>query len=99
MKVFTLEIDGQPILVFDADSIEEARGICALSEFRADLGELRRQGKPLLDDAAILAARDATASEAAAFDYALTNAGPSDGPTMAFLVPVDGMVVTIIQPE
>lgn len=99
MKVFTLEIDGQAIMVFDADSIEEARGICALPEFRADLGELKRHGKPLIGDLAIFAARDATANEIVTFNYAMTGAGPSDGPTMAFLVPVDGMVVTIIQPE
>lgn len=99
MKVFTLEIDGLPIMVFDADSIEEARGICALPEFRADLGELKRQGRPLCGETAMFAARDATATEVVTFNYAMTNAGPSDGPTMAFLVPVDGMVVTIIQPE
>jgi len=86
-------------MVFDATSIEEARGICALPEFRADLGELKRQGRPLFGDMAVFAARDATAAETVTFNYALTNAGPSDGPTMAFLVPVDGMVVTIIQPE
>jgi hypothetical protein len=99
VKVFTLEIDGRPILVFDACSIEEASGICALPEFRADLGELKRQGKPLFGDSAVFAARDATATEVVTFDYAVTNAGSSDGPTMALLVPVDGMVVTIIQPD
>lgn len=86
-------------MVFDADSIEEAHGICALPEFRADLSELKRQGRPLFSDVAVFAARDATAAETVSFNYAMTNAGPSDGPTMAFLVPVDGMVVTIIQPE
>jgi hypothetical protein len=86
-------------MVFDAGSIEEARGICALPEFRADIGELKRHGKPLIGDVAVFAARDATATEIVAFNHAVTNAGPSDGPTMAFLVPVDGMVVTIIQPE
>lgn len=98
MKVFTLEIDGQPIMAFDADSIEEARGICALPEFRADLGELKRHGKPLFGDFAVFAAREATDVEIIAFNHALTGAGPSDGPTMAFLVPIDGMVVTIVQP-
>ncbi len=86
-------------MVFDAGSIEEARGICGLPEFRADIGELKRQGKPLFGDVAVFAARDATATEIVAFNRAMTGAGPSDGPTMAFLVPVDGMVVTIIQPE
>lgn len=99
MKVFTLEIDGQPIMVFDACGIEEARGICALPEFRADLAELKRQGKPLFGDMAVFAARDATATEVITFNYAMTNAGSSDGPTMAFLIPIDGMVVTIVQPE
>lgn len=99
MKVFTLEIDGQPTMVFDADSLEEAQGICALPEFRADIGELKRHGRPLFGDVAVFAARDATATEILAFNRAMTGAGPSDGPTMAFLVPIDGMVVTIVQPE
>jgi hypothetical protein len=86
-------------MVFDADSIEEARGICTLPEFRTDLGELKRHGRPLFGEISVFAARDATATEIVAFKHAMTGAGPSEGPTMAFLVPVDGMVVTIIQPE
>jgi hypothetical protein len=99
VKVFTLEIDGQPTMVFDADSIEEARGICGLPEFRADLSDLKRHGKPLFGEVAVFAARDATDIEVVAFKHAMTGAGPSEGPTMAFLVPVDGMLVTIVQPE
>jgi hypothetical protein len=99
VTIFTLEIDGRPTMVFDADSIEEANGICALPEFRSDLGELKRQGQPLFGNVAVFAARVATALEVAAFNHAIAGAGPADGPTMAFLVPVDGMVVTIIQPE
>ena len=99
MKVFTLEIDGQPTVVFDAHSIDEARGICALPEFRADLGELKRHGKPLFGDVAVFAARDATAVEIVAFNHAMASAGPTEGPTIAFLIPIDGMVVTIVQPE
>lgn len=86
-------------MVFDADNIDEARGICALPEFRADLGELKRHGKPLFGDFAVFAARDATAVEISAFDHAMTGAGPAEGPTLAFLIPIDGMVVTIVQPE
>lgn len=86
-------------MVFDAGSIEEARGICALPEFRADLRDLKRQGRPLFADRAEFAARVATTDETAVFNHAMVAAGPADGPTMAFLVPVDGMVVTIIQPE
>ncbi len=86
-------------MVFDANSIEEARGICELPEFRADLGELKRHGKPLFAKVAVFAVRDATAVEMVAFKHAMNGANPSEGLTMAFLVPVDGMVVTIIQPE
>lgn len=99
MKVFTLEIDGQPIMAFDASSIDEARGICALPEFHADLATLKRHGKPLLGDGAVFATREASAMEVVSFNHAMAGAGPSEGPTMTFLVPVDGMVVTIIQPE
>lgn len=86
-------------MAFDADSIEEASGICALREFRADLATLKRHGKPLLSDGAVFATRAATAMEVVSFNHAMAAAGPSEGPTMTFLVPVDGMIVTIIQPE
>lgn len=99
MKIFTLEIDGRPILVFDAASIEEAQGICGLPEFRADLGELKTQGAPLFGDVAKFAARNATAGEVASFNHALELAVSSEGPTMAFLVPVDGILVTVVQPD
>lgn len=86
-------------MVFDAGSIEEATGICALPEFRADLNEMRQHGNSLFGRDAVFAARAATAIEIVAFKHAMSGAGPSEGLTMAFLIPVDGMVVTIIQPE
>lgn len=96
MHVFTLEIDGRPSLVFDAASIDDAKGICALAEFRADLGGLTSHGTPLCSDAATFAVRDAVASEIVSFNHALLRAEAADGPTFAFLIPVDGMMVTVI---
>lgn len=95
MSIFTVEIDGCPTVVFDASSIEEAQGICALPEFRADLCELTTDGTPLCQDIAVLSARYATSAEVASFNYAVSHAASSDAPTMAFLVRVDGVVISI----
>jgi hypothetical protein len=99
VKIFTLEIDGRPTMVFDAASIEEAKGICALPEFRADLGELTTHGAPLFHDIAIFEARAATTGEIASFNHAVERTLSSDGPTMAFLIPVDGIMVTVMQSD
>jgi hypothetical protein len=99
VNIFTLEIDGRPTIVFDATSIEEARGICALPEFRADLSALTADGSPVCGDASALTVRDASGPEVAAFQVAVTELVASDGPTMAFLVRVDGVVVTVTDPD
>lgn len=99
MKVFTLEIDGRPSLAFDATSIEQAMGICALDEFRADLVGLTTHGAPLCGEGAAFIVRDAASTEVAAFQHALQRAEAADGPTFAFLIPVDGMMVTIVAPD
>jgi hypothetical protein len=98
-NVFTLEIDGKPTLVFDATNDAEAEGICALPEFRDDLSEVTSNGAVICDAGAVLAVRRAYAPETVAFREAVAKAVPSDAPTMAFLIPIDGVVVTIVDPE
>lgn len=98
-SIFTVEIDGKPTLVFDATSDAEAAGICALPEFRADLTEVTSNGAALCSAASVLTVRRAHAPETVAFREAVAKAEPSDGPTMAFLIPIDGVVVTMVDPD
>lgn len=95
-QIFALEIDGRPTLVFDAANISDARAICEDGELRADLSTVTADGAPICSANSRLEARLASPDEIDAFEYALERAPPSDEPTMAFLIKVDGVVVVAI---
>jgi hypothetical protein len=95
-QIFALDIDGKPTLVFDATGIEEARVICQDDTLRADLCTMTAQGAPICAVNSLLQARLASSAEVSAFEYAVKRAPPSDEPTMAFLVKIDGTVVIAI---
>ncbi len=95
-QIFALDIDGKPTLVFDAAGIEDARTICQDATLRADLSILTAEGVPICAVNLRLEARSASPREVDAFEYAVKRAPPSDEPTMAFLIKVDGTVVIAI---
>ena len=95
-QIFALDIDGKPTLVFDAANLEEARAICADEVLRADLSTLTAEGALICAMNSVLEARLATPVEVSAFEYAVKRAPPSDEPTMAFLVKIDGTIVITI---
>ena len=99
LGVFTLEIGGEPTLVFEAKDMAEACDICLDSELRLDLGELTSDGVPIYTAGATLIPRPALQAEIAAFKRAVELAPRSDEPTMAFLIKIDGMVVVGVGPE
>jgi len=99
LRTYALEIDGRPTLAFEATSISEAQAICSDLDFRLDLATLTSGGIPILSLTAKLAPRPATEQEAAAFKRAVDLAPPSDEPTIAFLIEVDGVRVIAIDPS
>lgn len=98
-RIFTLEIDGRPTLVFEATGLAEAREICVDADFRSDLGALTSEGVAICAEGATLTPRLAVQDEIAAFQRAVGLAPASDEPTMAFLIQVDGVVVIAVDPQ
>jgi hypothetical protein len=97
--IFTLEIDGRPTLIFEASGMAEASEICADPDLRTDLTALTSDGRPICAPEAMLAPRQATAEEIATFERAVSLAPPSQQPTMAFLIKVDGVTVVTVLPD
>ena len=88
-RVFTLEVDGRPILAFEAGRTREAQQICKESWLLDDLILLNLGGIPLLTAKSKLSVRMATAEEAIVFDRTARSAKPSDDLTLAYLVEFD----------
>ena len=63
-KLFTVEIDGNPIVSFEAINYREANELLKEEWFREDLCELRSGGEPLWDGKANLRSRPANEAEA-----------------------------------
>ncbi|MGP9813785.1 hypothetical protein ACTZWT_19930 [Rhodopseudomonas sp. NSM] len=98
-QIFTLEIDGRPVLSFEATDLSEAQGIARDTDLRTDLCALTSRGSAICSGTAMLAARAANAAEAAVFENALRLAPASDEPTMAFLIAIDGVTVISVGPD
>ena len=98
-RIFTLEIDGRPTLVFEATGLAEANEICVDTDFRSDLRALTSDGVAICADGATLTPRLAVQDEIAAFQRAVGLAPPSDEPTTVFLIKVDGVIVVAIDPR
>jgi hypothetical protein len=90
--MFTLEIDGKPVAITDADEAQ-ARAIFESDEFRQDLTLMTHQGAPLWDGRAPLDIRPASAQEVAAFEAPDLDADDVDDEDdslfVTFLVPID----------
>ncbi len=98
-RIFTLEIDGRPTLVFEATGLAEANEICVDTGFRSDLGALTSDGVAICAEGATLAPRPAVQDEIAAYQRAIGLAPPSDEPTTVFLIKVDGVMVVAVDPR
>jgi len=98
-QIFALEVDGRPTLALEAPDLAEAQHICRDSDLRADLMALTSNGVPLCAPDSALSPRFATHEEVLAFQRAVGLAPPSEQPTMAFLVKIDGVMVVTVGPE
>ncbi|HEX2127140.1 MAG TPA: hypothetical protein VHF45_11350 [Thermoleophilaceae bacterium] len=70
--MFTLEINGTPIVVTNAAE-NEARELLESEDFKEDLRSLTADGRPLWDGSAPLTIRPASEDEIDAFDEALND--------------------------
>ena len=89
-RVFTLEVDGRPILAFEAGTANQAKQLCNESWLKDDLTRLKSSGDPLSTDRSKLSVRPATAEEAIVFGHAAEVAKPCEDLLLAYLVELDG---------
>jgi hypothetical protein len=88
--VFTLEVNGRPVLAFEAHATREAQSLCKESWLREDLASLTSGGQPLLAADAKLSVRPATVEETTAFSRWTDVATSSDDLVLVYLVELDG---------
>jgi hypothetical protein len=88
-RVFALEVDGRPVLTFEAHAVREAFSLCKESWLREDLTLLKSGGVPLLTPDAKLSVRPATAQEAIIFGQGDRVGKPSDDMVLIYLVELD----------
>lgn len=90
VSIFTIEIDGNPTLAFEAKNMTEARGLCKEQWLREDLGALSSGGSTLCGVGAKLAVRRATEGESHVYREAEQSVPASDDLVLAYLVELDG---------
>lgn len=89
-RVFTLEVDGVPVLAFEAGTAAQAKQLCKEAWLKDDLTLLKSSGAPLSTDQSKLSVRPATAAEAIVFGQAAEITKPSEDLLLAYLVELDG---------
>ena len=89
-RVFTLEVDGKPILTFEATRLREAQPLCKEHWLREDPTSLTSNGVSLLNANAKLSVRLATLAETDVFRQAVAATEQSDDMMLAYLVELDG---------
>jgi hypothetical protein len=88
-RVFTLEVDGRPILTFEAGRIREAQALCKEPWLHTDLRVLTSNGVPLMNANAKLSVRLANVEEANIFGEAAAATRQTDDMVLAYLVELD----------
>jgi hypothetical protein len=88
-RVFTLEVDGRPILAFESVTAREAQQLAKESWLLDDLMVLTAGGAPLRTAQSKLSVRLATAEETDVFVTVAETAKPSDDVLLAYLVDLD----------
>jgi hypothetical protein len=94
--IFTLEVDGKPILAFEAASELDAQAITELEELRSDLRLVTSNGDPVCACNSKLIARPARDNEVSTYRYAAKVNSDDCAPTFVFLVRVDGLVLHVV---
>ena len=89
-RVFTLEVDGRPMLAFEAANSQEAQTICKETWLREDLSVLKSGGVPLYTAQSKLSVRPATAEEGVIFFGQIADGQePSDDMRIGYLTEFD----------
>jgi hypothetical protein len=90
VSIFTIEIDGNPTIAFEAKNMTEARGLCKEQWLRDDLSALTSGGLALFGVGTKLAVRRAIERETQVYSEAKRSVQASDDLVLAYLVELDG---------
>jgi hypothetical protein len=90
LSIFTVEINGTPIVALQAERHKDAESLCEQNRFRTDLSTITSNGNPLWDASAIMKVRLATPAEAVLYRQATQSTEPSDDIRVVYLVDLDG---------
>ena len=88
--IFAMDVDGKPILAFEANNLREARELRKEKWLRDDLRALRSNGLCLWSEVAKLTVRRATEPEKRVYQEADQSVEPSGELVLAYLVDLDG---------
>ena len=87
--IFTLEINGRPILSLQAKRHADAERLCEYDRLLTTLSTVTSDGIPLCDARATMKLRLATAEEAALYRRATLSIEPSSDTKFVYLVDLD----------
>lgn len=68
LSIFTIEVDGKPVLAFGTKRYSEARAICTNEQLRTDLSSLKSRAVPVCGNNAILRVRLAHPEEVTIYE-------------------------------
>jgi hypothetical protein len=88
-RVFTLEVDGRPVLAFEAVRLRDAQELCKEAWLHEDLRTLRSKGVPLMNGPSRLSVRTANCEEATIFSQAASTHGRPGEIMLGYLVILD----------
>jgi hypothetical protein len=89
-RIFTIEVDGKPTVVFEASSRSEAKELSREEWFRADLSLQMSAGAPLSASTSNYRARYALPEEVAGSQLRVALGRPPDDLQLIYLVELDG---------
>jgi len=89
--IFTIEVDGKPVVSFEARQLREASELCTAQWLRKDLNTLSSNGVSLCGIGSKLRARTANEAEREIYRQAVKDAETSDDILLAYLVELDGI--------
>ena len=94
--VFTLLVDGNPTLAFEARNTQEAQQLCKEPWLRSDLQSLKSNGTQLATASSRVSVKTANQEEASLFTKATAEApAEAEDMVLAYLVELDGTDVDL----
>ena len=93
--VFAIEVDGAPVVAFEAKGQRQASELCRETWFLDELVLLKSNGKPVYTKGSSLKVRSASAIEVQTYREGEKEAEPSDDLFLVYLVSLGGLPIAL----